>query len=180
MSREVRKVSRHWVHLKRSNGGYKPLIDSDYEKDCKEWDFEEKQWKKGFIKNWLHDNWEPKTEEHTDMSFDEWKGCSRPCLYAYMPQWRESEKTHYMMYETTSEGTPISPAFSTPEKLARWLADTGASSFADMTENYDTWFKMIELGSRTVSMVMENGETKSGVKAASDSARLEIIDKEIL
>ena len=39
------------------------------------------------------------------------------------------ERTHYQMYETCTEGTPISPVMETPENLARWLADNGASAF---------------------------------------------------
>jgi len=44
-----------------------------------------------------------------------------------------------MMYENTSEGTPISPPFETPEELARWLADNNASAFGGMTATYEQW-----------------------------------------
>lgn len=50
----------------------------------------------------------------------------------------------WQMWETTSEGSPISPVFDTPEKLARWLADTGAKTFGPMTTDYETWLKMIK------------------------------------
>lgn len=49
----------------------------------------------------------------------------------------------WQMWETVSEGSPISPVFATPEKLAQWLADTGASTFGSMTAPYDVWLKMI-------------------------------------
>ena len=52
-------------------------------------------------------------------------------------------RTHYQMYETTSEGTPISPVMETPEALARWLADNGASAFGKMTATYAQWLNMI-------------------------------------
>jgi len=55
--------------------------------------------------------------------------------------------THFCMYEDTSEGTPISPVFGTREELARWLADNGASVFADMTISYEDWLAVIEKGS---------------------------------
>jgi hypothetical protein len=53
----------------------------------------------------------------------------KPLMEDEMPQWAEEEKTHIMMYETCSEGTPISPAFKRgeKEKLARWLVDNKAS-----------------------------------------------------
>lgn len=41
----------------------------------------------------------------------------------FMPDWKKEEATHYMMYETISEGTPISPIFSTQEELAEFLSD---------------------------------------------------------
>lgn len=49
----------------------------------------------------------------------------------------------WQMWETTSEGSPISPVFGTPEELARWLADTRASTFGSMTAGYDQWLAMI-------------------------------------
>ena len=54
--------------------------------------------------------------------------------------------THLMMYERTSEGTPISPAFRTPEELARWLTDNKASVFAGMTMGYEDWLETIGTG----------------------------------
>lgn len=43
----------------------------------------------------------------------------------YMPDWPAAERTHWQMYETVSEGTPISRAHPTPEALASELAHTG-------------------------------------------------------
>lgn len=33
-----------------------------------------------------------------------------PVKEHYMPAWAAGQATHYMMYETVTEGTPISPA----------------------------------------------------------------------
>lgn len=73
----------------------------------------------------------------------------------------------WQMWETTSEGSPISPVFATPEELARWLADTKASTFGRMTADYETWLKMIK-GSGWASSIMMSEETGlvSGVEAA--------------
>jgi hypothetical protein len=38
----------------------------------------------------------------------------------YMPLIPEGEPCDYVLYETTSEGTPVSPAFSSLEELAVW------------------------------------------------------------
>jgi len=47
------------------------------------------------------------------------------------------------MYETCTEGTPISPVMDSLETLARWLADNGASAFGEMTATYEQWLKII-------------------------------------
>lgn len=49
------------------------------------------------------------------------------------------EATHLALYETCSEGTPVSPAFASREELARYLADNNVSAFADITLTYDEW-----------------------------------------
>ena len=47
---------------------------------------------------------------------------------AFTPDWPDSERTHWQMYEQTSEGTPISPVMESPEALARWLVDNNLAS----------------------------------------------------
>ena len=47
------------------------------------------------------------------------------------------------MWETTSEGSPMSPVFATSEELAAWLADTGASIFGSATADKAQWLKII-------------------------------------
>jgi hypothetical protein len=66
------------------------------------------------------------------------------------------------MYEDTSEGTPISPAFGTPETLAQWLADTGASASGDMTATYEEWLNVAR-GAWAPSFVAVDGVMRSGV-----------------
>jgi len=93
-----------------------------------------------------------------------WNG-GGPQANDYMPDWPVSERTHYMMYEDTSEGTPISPAMESPEALAHWLADNGASSFGRSTATYEQWLTICR-GAWAPSMVMEGGVMKSGVEFA--------------
>lgn len=49
----------------------------------------------------------------------------------------------WQMWETTSEGSPMSPVFATPEELAAWLARTGASTFGSHTATTAEWLKII-------------------------------------
>jgi len=74
----------------------------------------------------------------------------------------------YQMWETTSEGSPISPVFDSPEKLATWLADTGASAFGSDTAGYDEWLHMIVGDGFAMSAVaFGDGTLVNGVTAQS-------------
>ena len=81
-----------------------------------------------------------------------------------MPDWPAEQCTHLMMYEDTSEGTPISPAFATPEELARWLTDNGASAFGSSTGSYEGWLRVAK-GGWAPSMVATSEGITSGVDA---------------
>lgn len=49
----------------------------------------------------------------------------------------------WQMWETTSEGSPMSPVFATPAELATWLADTGASMFGGQGATRERWLSII-------------------------------------
>jgi hypothetical protein len=70
----------------------------------------------------------------------------------------------WQMWETTSVGSPMSPVFATPEELARWLADTGASAFGSMTATYEQWLATIRAG-YAPGLVASPGRLESGVAA---------------
>ena len=74
----------------------------------------------------------------------------------------------YQMWETTSEGSPISPVFKTPEELARWLVDNGASSFGSDTATYDQWLGMIRGPGWAPSAAGYAGKIQSGVAFIGD------------
>lgn len=69
----------------------------------------------------------------------------------------------YQIWETVSEGSPISPVFSTPEELARHMA--GTKWGADDGTPYATWLKFIRGPGWAPSMVMQGGVMQSGVAA---------------
>ena len=122
MGREVRRVPKNWEHPKK-NGNYKPL----------------------------YEGYELAAEEFLDLANKD--GLQEAIDYMrcpnkedYMPDWSDAEKTHLMMYENTTEGTPISPAFKTPEELARWLTDNGASAFGSRVGTYEGWLRVAKHG----------------------------------
>jgi hypothetical protein len=150
MAREVRRVAKDWQHPtngKYSDGKtrYKPLFEG-YESDAK--DFMNRATKDGL-------------QAAVDY-------CGRaPNKKDYMPDWTEAEATHYQMYETVSEGTPISPVMESPEALARWLADNGADAGAGGVANYSQWLRVCR-GGYAPSFVMDSRGITPGVAAFSD------------
>lgn len=72
------------------------------------------------------------------------------------------------MWETTSEGSPISPPFETAAELAKWLAENRASAFGSDTCTEEEWLAMINEGHSHGSAVVVNGfDVISGVEAVS-------------
>lgn len=180
MGREVRRVPADWQHPKawnsyRGEDTYIPLYEGDfgggYEALAAEWDEGRAKWQEGLCRSYGEgERWVPIDEEDRAMRYTDYSG-ARPSPDDYMPNWPEEQRTHYMMYEDTSEGTPISPAFATPEELARWLADNGASAFGGQTASYEAWLN-IARGGFAPSCAIVNGEMMSGVEfsAADQSA----------
>ncbi len=144
MGREARRVSPDWNHPKDEYGRYIPLL-TNYERVTADWDEHSQKWSEGLKYNGIKEAWIPKAEDEQNMAYEDWDG-KRPRPENYMPEWTEKEATHYMMYETATEGTPISPAFATPEELARWLADNRASLHAYDVADYETWLDIINAG----------------------------------
>ena len=67
----------------------------------------------------------------------------------------------YQMWETVSEGSPISPVFSRAEDLARWLTRNGR----DAGTSFEQWMRLIEGEGWAPSMIVSNGEVRMGVDA---------------
>jgi hypothetical protein len=142
MGREVRRVPATWKHPVNDTGRFKPLYSGeDYE-----------TYSKDFIKL--------ANEQGLQAAIDEYG--QAPDKSNYMPVWPAEECTHLMMYENTTEGTPISPSFPTPEQLARWLVANNASAFGLETGNYEGWL-CVAKGGYAPSMVISGGIAQSGV-----------------
>lgn len=73
----------------------------------------------------------------------------------------------YQIWETVSEGSPISPVFATPEELARHMADTRWG--ADYGTSYETWLSFINGPGWAPSMVLTSAGIVSGVEAVVDT-----------
>lgn len=175
MGREVRMVPPGWHHPARvvhdcgdgHSTQFVPLLSGSYERDAARWDEERKQWDAGYARGYGDEGeWRPLADDEHALSFEDWSG-ARPDAADYMPVFAPGTATHYMMYETVSEGTPISPAFATPEELARWLADNGASAFGSETASYKGWLRVAR-GGYAPSMIVGPGGPVSGVDGLAD------------
>jgi hypothetical protein len=69
----------------------------------------------------------------------------------------------YQLWETTSEGSPISPVFATPEELAKWLFENKISTFGGMTTTYENWLEFIKNIKWSFSVAFDGKSLKSGV-----------------
>ncbi|EDT2963655.1 hypothetical protein EL09_15460 [Salmonella enterica subsp. enterica] len=148
ISREVRRVPANWQHPCRDNGSYIPLLDG-YNYDIESWNEGNQQWEAGYVKYYgnpddrVATEWIAKTEIHAGFSYTEWAG---PCPKQknYIPDWPDEERTHWQMYETVSEGTPVSPVMDSRDALARWLSDNRASLWGKIIASYEEWLEIID------------------------------------
>lgn len=61
----------------------------------------------------------------------------------------------YQMWETTSEGSPQTPVFATPEELAHYCEEH-LHSFAHIKETYETWLAWITEDTQPTIKIAEN------------------------
>jgi len=73
----------------------------------------------------------------------------------------------YQLWETVSEGSPISLVFQTPEELAEWLMSSPNYKWKenDRGTTKEQWLKFINGPGWAMSMVIDNGIVKTGVQA---------------
>lgn len=165
MGREPRRVPPDWQHPIDARGSYDPLFEPGrpVAEIIAEYDREKAQWESGAHPDQLPGGLAP-GRDPKECSWEKWHG-HRPLPEHYMPFWPAEQATHWQMYETCTEGAPISPVFATPEELARWLANNGASAFADQTSSYEQWLKTILRGGSIGSFMITGDGFISGVDA---------------
>jgi hypothetical protein len=124
MGREIRNVKPGWEHPKWNAddapretlvGKLKPLYDEDYETAADKWLENAISWHEG-----KHPDRKPEYKYWWD-----WDG-GPPDRDSYRAEkWTPEEATWVQMYETVSEGTPVTPAFATREELVDYLVNNG-------------------------------------------------------
>ncbi len=74
-------------------------------------------------------------------------------------EWTEPpEGEGYQLWETTSEGSPVSPVFATIEELCEYAA-VNCSTFGSSTASAEGWRKMLDDDFVAATSIMEDGST---------------------
>lgn len=122
MGREIRRVPPDWEHPKRQmpyGYDYAPLFDESYEDALANWQEEKRKWDAGE---------RPQSFDLNDpCTFEEWHG-EAPNADYFRPAWPEESRTAIQIYETVSEGTPVSPVFSNNEEAIEWVIENWGRS----------------------------------------------------
>lgn len=164
MGREIRRVPADWQHPvnERCPHGprpctpccYRPLYDDDYQSAAE-------QWMAGYAA------FVP--DKHSQY-FWEYEGPPDSERYRAR-RWTSEEATHYQVYETVSEGTPVSPSQPSKEALVDYLV--GHGDFWDQRRGVGGWSR--ESAERFVkhewapSMIVERTATSVSIKEPRDT-----------
>lgn len=118
MGRVVRRVPASWEHPKDKRGYYIPL----------------------------HTHFPYNEDEVAEGLTDGWLDADEPNYgIGLMPTWDASEATHFQLYETTTEGTPLGPVFDNLDALCEWAAEN-ATVFANFKASAEEWRRMLDDG----------------------------------
>lgn len=130
MGREIRYAKPGWKHPLKNEifGGthygereYQPMYDTDYESACIEWYEGLRDWKADEDSRWYH--------EHA--------GDPPNDLFHRAEKWTPEEATAVAVYETVSEGTPVTPFFATKDELVDYLVTYG--DYWDQKRGHGGW-----------------------------------------
>lgn len=130
MGREIRMVPPNWEHpmqecthspwqggckqALRNNGKcYQPMRSTTFNEAANEWKEELAKWERGERPSYM---------DKEDHHLEYWEYCGAPPERAYYaPEWPEGSATWFQVYETVSEGTPITPPMPSKAALVDWL-----------------------------------------------------------
>jgi hypothetical protein len=160
MGREIRRVPLGWEHPRYTEndcydkiGQLRPCYDQDFPTASAEWREEYAKWK---------------PEEHDGMEY--WEYANAPDRETCRPMFTE-EPTWWVVYETVSEGTPVTPAFATAEELIDYLTKHGdywAQEYGDAPPSREACEKFVKGSGWAPSMMIVDGTAKMGIAACDE------------
>jgi len=166
MGREIRRVPPNWDH---------PVTKDKYGRDCRQ-PMHDETFDERFAK-WLADfdriragNLDEIERECYPRGLADWLvDEGQPPDPAYYRPWKSEEATWFQLWETVSEGTPVSPPFATEEELIDYLAQNGDEW--DQKRGDRPWGRQqaeafVKSGGWAPSLVMIGNDIMTGVEAA--------------
>ena len=126
MGREIRRAPKGWEHPKykddevrheHQRGAYHPMFDTPFSEAMDEWYAGWKKWEAG----------ERDEGADPDSKYWDWYGSPPDPAYYRHEDWTDEQATCVAVYETVSEGTPVTPFFETKEALVDYLVEHGDS-----------------------------------------------------
>jgi hypothetical protein len=117
-AREIRKVPENWTHPTDTNGEFIPLFDDTFDAAYKYWADGLQKWMAG------------KPSKPTD----EWQSTVRSYILfeGVCPDanscadYKGQKRSHYVLYDVQSDGTPLTPAFASLDQLKEYLVNAGS------------------------------------------------------
>lgn len=117
MGREIRRVPPNWQHPQSErHGGLQPMHDETFEHAAAEWKKDFAAWERG-------ERSEGCSNEMAKLEYWEW--ANDPPDRAYYRPWKDEDATWFQVWETVTEGTPITPPFATLRELEDHLVAKG-------------------------------------------------------
>jgi len=133
MGREIRQVPPNWEHPRNKCGHYKPMLDQTYARRI-------------FEHIWYDLPYYLKHPRYIKEWFEEW-----PNKEVSRPRWQQ-KPTHFQIYETVSEGTPVSPVFATEKEIVEWLITQGHSRHASEEFVKNKWVMSMVLSPHGIAI----------------------------
>lgn len=120
MGREIRMVPPNWSHPKNDRGHEQPMFDRNFDDAFADWlaDFDR-------IRAGKLDQFEECYAEDGNNPLAAWLQDYSPPDPVYYRPWRDEEATWVQVWETVTEGTPVSPPFATREEVVEYLVAGG-------------------------------------------------------
>lgn len=123
MGREIRRVPVDWEHPRDHRGHHIPLRDHELI-IASHAPMDVAQWRS--VRSKSFDEYKALYQAEYPEDYEEIYGGDRPMTPdEFMPFWSDDEATGWCMYETVSEGTPVTPVFPDPESLHAHLVEQG-------------------------------------------------------
>lgn len=170
MGREIRRVPPNYQHPKRpclhwtrckGNECYQPQYDETYEEASENWIEGFEKWQKGETLD--------RFEEDGCKYFWDWWG--RPPEEEYYRTYKNEEATWYQVYQTVSEGCPVTPPFETQRELVEYLVEHGDFWAQERNEgglSRQAAENFVYGSGYAPSMIVNNGKISTGIECCED------------